>query len=303
MKNCSVLLALFAAFLFALSSTAGAATIQPNDPSVSGNLIGWYSDPANNYSATTGVWSDSSGNENDTETNFSQQNGGAITFGPLGLSTSTPSNGLFAGETLDVVLSDSDNDLLRTPALNSGSGFSQLTIIAVLKYSNTGEPNRPVGIGSSNEQNGSSTTTPRLNPAGDGSVRFDNGNVTGSSVPTHYFIRGTVLDGDGSSNAALRDFFFDDSGLGFSATTNINGSYNDSATGTDVLFIGDVKDNRNGDGLAQVAIYNTALTNQQVSDIAEWMSENPNTVPEPSTFVLAVFGLLGLLFCGRRRKR
>jgi len=101
----------------------------------------------------------------------------------------------------------------------------------------------------------------------------------------------------------LKDFYFDDSGSGFSTTTNMNGlSYDRIATGNDVLYLGDLRSNLNGVGLAQVLFYDTALTDQQVADIATWMSVNPNAVPEPSALLLAAIGLLGLAAFRWRRK-
>jgi len=136
-----------------------APSMTPNDSSVNGNLLVQLTDPANDYSPATGVWTDSSGNGNHTSI--------VATHQAMNLATATPASGLFAGQTLDVVTTDTDSDLLKTPALNGGAGFSNMTLIALVKYAATLESDRPVGIGSFT----GGTATPNLDPAGDGSVR------------------------------------------------------------------------------------------------------------------------------------
>ena len=67
-------------------STDGHATpIAPNDPGVSASLSAWFSDPGSLYSPATGVWTDSSGNNNHT----SIESGSVA----LNLTTATPSSG------------------------------------------------------------------------------------------------------------------------------------------------------------------------------------------------------------------
>jgi len=252
------------------AATALAATLRPNDPSVSGNLAAWFTDPADRYDGTADVWTDGGPRNRD----LSKISG----FGGLTLSTATPGAGLLAGQTIDV-LTSTGSDLLGTPALNEGAGFSQMTLIALNQYpSNNNDQNRPVGIGSFRVTGGGQR--PYLNQTADGTIRRDDGFVGGgSNVPPRYFVRGTVLDGDGSSDAPLKDFYFDDTGGGFTATTNLDTSYGRVATGNDFLYIGDVRRDDPGGNWVQVAVYDTALSDAQISEIAQWMGENANAPP------------------------
>jgi hypothetical protein len=297
-------LILASACLFVVAGQLSGATLAPNDPSISAGLKVWLTDPANRYTAATGVWLDASGNSNDT----------AI-VGPVGtyeapsLSTATPSAGLFNGQTIDIVDSTIGDetlpDLITTPSVNGGTGFSKLTLISLFDYEDAPEKNRPLGIGS----NRGGTTAPNLAQAADDTIRRDDGFVDGSvSPPLHFFIRATVLDGNGTDNAPMKDIYFDDSGSGFTMTYNIGsssawGSYAKVATGNDVLHIGDLHNtDADAGAVAQVALYSTALTDDEIEHVAEWMAANPNGIPEPSTFVLAALGLLGLAFRGRRER-
>jgi hypothetical protein len=258
------------------SRSASGGPLKPNDPSVSGNLLAWYTDPADTYDAGTGVWADSGDLGNDLSV--------VPTYGMLSLSTDTPGSGLLAGEPVDV-LTSTGSDLLGTPALNGGTGFSQATLIALGLYPGTSS-SRPVGIGSYRVTGG--TQTPHLNQAADGSIRRDDGAIAGSAaVPNRYFVRATVLSGDGATNAPMKDFYFDDPGSGFTATTNIDGSFDRVSTGNDLLYVGDVRQDDPGGSWVQVALYDTALSDQQVAGIAAWMSDNPNAGVQEADVILA----------------
>ena len=118
---------------FALSgfafSSASAAELPPDDPSVSASLAVWLRDPDVDYDAGGGLWSDSSGNGNDASA-FSDIGGTA--FVPPVLA-SIGGGGLTAEDVTAVRFSGSANDLMATPALNGGVGLSQLTVIAVYR--------------------------------------------------------------------------------------------------------------------------------------------------------------------------
>jgi len=61
--------------------------------------------------------------------------------------------------------------------------------------------------------------------------------------------------------------------------------------------------NRNGDNLFRMDMANVKIFDDSTVDLDALLAEGPSLVPEPSTFVLAALGLIGLLAVGRRRKR
>jgi hypothetical protein len=178
------------------------------------------------------------------------------------------------GQTFDTVMTTDFPDMLKTPHLNDGLGFSELTIITLLRYSDRDALNRPVGVGAYGDED----LRTHYNLAVDGSIRRDNGFTAGiEPTPEDFFIRGSVLSGDGVDNALIRDFYFDDYGSGFEAFLNMDDEdFAAIETGDDRLYIGDLRSNYFDNAIAQVAFYNTALSDGQVESIAEWMAENPN---------------------------
>ena len=261
-----------------LSAVAGAAAIPPNDASVSANLIAWYTDPANLYTAATGVWIDSSGKGNDTA------KAGSDVGLELRTAQAVADGGLLNGQTIDYVESDDNNDSISAQ-LNGGTPLGQFTIIALMNYAGTNPYDR-VGFGSYRQGD----SADNFNMAADGSIRKDNGNVGGSGpVPAEFFIR-TASFNSGTFN----DYYIR---AGGTTVNKSSGSFGAAAPSTDDFYMGDLRDNRSGDRFAQVAVYDTNLTRVTIEEISAWMARNPNAIPEPATLALAAIGLL------RRRKR
>lgn len=254
--------------------------VPPDHPSLSGDLIVWFTDPANTYDPITGVWTDSSGNGNDSATftgNRNDQSG--VDSSPFELTTATPDAGLFNGQSIDVIENGTEFNSLVTPSLNEGDGFSNLTIISLLDFASTNSLERLIGIGSFYLDD----IRTAFMQSSDGSIRKDNGFIAPvGPLPQHHFIRASVLSGDGASEAVVRDFVFDDAGAGIDATLNIDDELfkgGHAKTGDDRIFIGDMRRLDEGSSVAQVAVFKTALTDQQIADVAAWMAANPNAGP------------------------
>jgi len=280
----SVRYALRSVNLQQFSTEFSPVAIRPNDPSLPGNLVGWYSDPKNLYNATTGVWTDISGKGNDTSP--------PGTDVALGLQTdqTIADGGLLNGQTIDYVESDGDSDTIGAQ-LNSGTPLGQFTIIALMDYASTSSNDR-VGFGFY-----PTDSADNFHLAGDGSIRKDNGNIAGSGpVPASEFFIRTASFNSGTYN----DYYIQATGT---TVNKSGGSFGATTPSTDSFYMGDVRTATSGDRFAQVVVYDTNLSQVEIENIARWMAENPNGVPEPSTFALAAFGLLGLLACRRRRRR
>lgn len=257
------------------------AQLVPNDNSIAGNLLVWLTDPAGTYDEQAGIWLDSSGNENSAEIFVGAKAG--LEFEPFLLESESVEFGLLAGQDVDYVLSTEADDSLRTPPLNDGLGFEEFTIITAFRYGDTASNNRPVGLGSFHDDD----LRPGLQLAGDGSIRKDNGFLAGSApIPEDFFIRASILTAD-DGEALLTDVYFDDVG----PLINIDEVPFDggNVTADDRVYLGDLRAPFMDNAVAQVLVYNAALTLGQVTSVAEWMTENPNGVAVPEGFLLGDF--------------
>ena len=261
--------------------TAAAAELAPNDPSIAANLTLWLTNPDIDYDPGAGQWADSSGNGND-----------ATGIGTVGTVTwNTPVLSSIAGGTLtpteldSVHFSGGTNDILATTGLNSGSGLSDLTIIAVFSVSDNNSLTRPVGFGSI----AATQTNPgnHFNLAGGPSLRKDNGSITGysQSFPLNTpFIRSARMDSSGV------DEWFNTSGTPVAAITDGGSAF---TTSTDLFYLGDLRAGATtvpGFGsststaeidVIEVIVYNAALSDSQIADINEWLVTNLGGAPPP----------------------
>ena len=279
------LLALFSA---AALSGSDAALLAPNDPSIAANLIGWFTDPGSTYNPGTGVWTDLSGNGNDTAPKAANN--------PLNLVTgqTIADGGMLDGQTIDYVESDSTPDLIST-TLNGGVAPGQFSIVALIDYGSTGNLDRPLGFGS--QPNGQAADN--FNLAGDGSIRKDNGSVAGSSaVPSAaFFVRADTFN-----TGTFSDFYITGAAAGTTAININGGSFGAATPGTDEFYFGDLRSNFQNHRFAQVAIFDTNLSQTQIEDVAEFMAANPNfnPIPEPGAAVFALLAGTALAFRRRR---
>lgn len=286
------------ACLSVLSGTLAYAQTAPDSPTLSATPLSWLRDPVNNYDSTTGVWTATTGED----AVFVPQSspGQIVTYTKP--TVAAQENALFFDKDVD--------DLLATGSLNSGVGFSELTIITVYKtiendqfLLNNGLSNvRAVSIGSAavidNEPAGSATGTQNnFGLAADPSIRKDNGafrSTTNTDTPAdsnyshpddEYFIRTARMS---SINGWVREWWGTD-GASMEVVSQwddgVNGSPGAFTTASDRLFLGDT---RSGDTplagfpgtgvhdifLAEVIVYGGALLDSDMPEIAEWIAQD-----------------------------
>jgi len=243
-------------------SPAAYAAIAPDDPSVSGNLVAWYTDPASLYNTFTGVWTDSSNKGNHTSLAGSDA---ALEFR---LSQSVSDGGLLNGKTIDYIESNGSADTIGAQ-LNGGAALGQFTIIALMDYAGTSGYDR-VGFGSYRQGD----TADNFNLAADGTIRKDNGFIGGGgNAPNEFFIRAASFNSGTYDDYYIR--------AGGTTVNQSGGSFGAPAPSTDDFYMGDLRSNVNGDRFAQVAVYDTNLGQTTIEDISDWMAENPNGIRGP----------------------
>ncbi len=273
---------LVAAISFAMSTQSHAAPLAPNDPSIAGSLSVWLRDAGTNFNPTTGIWADVSGNGNNAAPAGLTTSG--VTFGAPSLFEITPTTGAFStlSSVGGVMFAGNTDDLLRSSAINGGSPMSDITIITV--YSSpaiAGGTNlqRPAGIGSYTSSPSQAARQVVFNQADDRSLRYDYGSSIGTlaqPVDT-LFVRGSTLSG-----STVNDYFD-----GAANVSNVAVSLASSQTfppPEDSYYLGDVRAGitaGSGGGtanrdlfVAEAIVYDTALTQQQIADIGEWLQGN-----------------------------
>jgi len=282
-----------------LGGAAHAAVLIPTDPSVNGSLGLWLTDAANNFDGST--WADSSGNGNNATTVGTVNVNGPVTYSAptLDLITTTGDH-----NSSSVAFAGSSDDLMRAAGINGGSGTNELTIfVAYHMVSIGGNPNltRPAGFGSiaGTQVNAGN----HFNLASDPSIRRDNGQIgsggySGAAPVGSPFIRIARMDANGGDEW-------------FNTTTSLNAVLTDAGaqftTSNDDFYLGDLRagstavpvfgaTSTSDFSISQVIVYNSALTDQQIADINEYMM---TPIPEPGSMALLGLAAIGLL---RRRR-
>jgi hypothetical protein len=166
-------------------------------------------------------------------------------------------------------------------------GINAVTMFIVYRAEGGGSDEslvRPAGISSVRD----GSTANNLNLAHDGSIRKDNGSIAGATPPDgELYIRIVRM----SPTGGLQQWHHLNDGPGLILTT-ANGTAYTTADGD--FFLGDLRtdaDFLTGDGfaIAQVLVYNTALTDVQVAGVDAHLF-NAYFVPEPTSglFLIAL---------------
>ncbi len=269
---------------FILSSLLGGAQAQelaPDDAAIAGNLGAWFRDAANTFDGETGIWADSSGNDNHAEPVGEVNVGGPITF--IGPTLGMISGGAFSGEDVAAVHFANDfDDLLIAADLNGDAGLTDLTIFVVYNANFlAANPNltRAVGFGSISATQANAGN--HFNLAGDPSIRKDNGQL-GSGTYSEIFPGETTIIRTARMSTTAVDEWFNTEGT-MEKVLNLTGvSY---TTSSDDFFLGDLRCGatstpgfpataRADFDIIQTIVYTTALTDEQIAGVNEWLGNN-----------------------------
>lgn len=263
-----------------------AGQLAPNDPTISAGLAVWLKDASGNFNPTTGVWTDSSGNERHATPVGEVDIADLRTF--VAPAPSTTSGGKFSDEDLAAVKFNADvDDLLWVEEMNDGTGLSDLTLVVVYNTDLlAGIPSqiRPIGIGSVAAQQ--ANPGDHFNLASDPSIRKDNGQIGAGSYDQLFpnqttFIRIARM----SSTSNTIDEWFNEDGT-LQKVLSVNGS--SFTTSSDDFFLGDIRAGATGTpgvngtnpalgdfDIVQTIAYTTALSDQQIENLNEWLVNNP----------------------------
>jgi hypothetical protein len=262
----------------ALAGAARGAALAPDDGSIKDNLCLWLRSPDVNFDSGTGTWADVSGKGNDAETVGYMAVWDNTYYAPTLSFGSNPA--VFSHPFATVKFSAGVDDLMRAANINDGAGMSQLTIIAVYKLYNQDQSGagmtRPVGIGSFTGEG--ANLGDYFDLANDVSIRKDNGAITGATA-THpdntFFIRVARMNPDSI------DQWFDTDGT-LQQVQDVTGS--SFTTSVDNFYLGDLRADNSAGGpsgysrsdmeIAEVVVYNTDLTQDQIEGITEWLHTN-----------------------------
>ncbi|MCA9217488.1 MAG: PEP-CTERM sorting domain-containing protein [Planctomycetales bacterium] len=245
------------------------ASLAPDDPSIVDGLVSWHRNAATNFS--DGVWKANVGPDLVT---LGEAEDGTDEFESPEAATWTPEEGYFSGlvDVNGVMFLADQSDMLWAEGLLGGDQFETLTLIGVYQTLGNTDRTRPVGIGSWTESQGKNN----FNLSSDASLRYDNGNNQtdpGLHLPDLTYRAGILSDG------LVSDFL---DGEAITEEEFPGGSF-EGITRNDNLFVGDVRggliDGFTGAApedvfVAEVIVYNSVLTEEQVGGIGEWLREN-----------------------------
>ena len=252
--------------------SSSSAPLQPDDPSVKDGLVLWLRNPAENFSAETGIWNDVSGG-----------NHHAVPVGDLGLEEPFVSGTLetsaqpdvFAQEFSTLAFSADVFDMMVAAEINGGEGFEDITVVGVYKRVMVGGGNtgiiRPIGIGSWI----AGETADNYDLGTDPSTRKDNGNIGAGSYSVDHPDDAFLIRVSRMNDAGINEWFNVDGTLEH-ALEDTGDPY---VTGTDNFYLGDLRVSAaDGDTadleIAEVIVYNTPLNESQIAGVAEWIQAN-----------------------------
>lgn len=289
--------------LFALSpAVASQAATIPGAPEI------WLKDAATTFDGTT--WLDSSGNgHHATAVGLRAAGTNATEYPAMTYSAGTASTQFgVSGLAFD---GDVD-DLMR--AGDTFATESDVTVFAVYSTSIADGSTRPVGIGSVSALGGNqSVNQPLFNLATEGSLTYDNGNNQGlnANLLDELLVRASRLD-----SAEVTDWVNGVVNIG--PTTTASGGVIPSALGlgADAFYLGDVRAGFTPTGsngttsfadlfISQVAVYRSALSDQEILDISTFLQNNPDgvaVIPEPRSIALGLVAAAGVCLLLRRRR-
>lgn len=246
--------------------------LQPDDPSVKDGLVLWLRNPAQNFSAVTGIWNDVSGS-----------NHHAVPVGDIGLEEPFVAGTLADSSQADVfaqgfstlLFGSEAYDMLVATGINGSEGLENVTIISVYKsiLINGGNTSviRPIGIGSwlAGER------ADNFDLGTDPSIRKDNGNIGANAYGIdhpidEFFIRATRMN-----EAGVNEWFNVDGDLELA----LEDAGPPFITGSDNLYVGDLRTTANNVDtadieVAEIIVYNTALDETQIAGVTEWVQAN-----------------------------
>jgi hypothetical protein len=239
-------------------ASAWGAGLAPNDGSIAGNLSLWLRMPDINYDPDTSVWTDLSGNGNDALADVPDFVGPVLSSGE--------NAAVFSHEFSAVHYDPTVQDLLKATNLNGGAGLTGLTVFSVQKVVVPGNGDqRAVGFGSYNDGG----RADHFNLSFDMTVRKDNGRIDGKNqdLPLDVF----VIYAARMEPAAI-NMWLNSTGTLDLAYTATGSSY---TTSNDQFYVGDMRYPANGDfDIAEVVVYNTALSDEEIEGISEWLQAN-----------------------------
>ena len=251
-------------FVLVLAGAVQAVPLNPKDGSISDNLSLWLRMPEVNYDPITGVWTDLSGKGNDAKADVTDF------VAPTTLSSGGNPN-VFSRGFSTVQFVPAVSDLLRATNLNDGQGLSELTIFVVLSVPTPTLYCRTVGFGS---KLAAGDAADNFNLTCDVTIRKDNGFVGGATAayPVNEFIIHVARMNPNSIN----QWFNADGTL--TMVHDVSGS--SYTTCTDLFYLGALRETtRSGTfEIAEVVVFNTALTNAQIEGISEWLQANTATL-------------------------
>lgn len=270
-----------------LAATAQADELTPDDPSIAGDLAVWLNDAANQFDPETGTWSDSSGNDRHAVPVGLVNIAGSRDF--LAPVLATTSGGEFSVDDLPSLhFTGTVNDLMMVDSINGGNGLSDLTIFVVYNVDPLAAISsqvRPAGIGSvSAIQNNLGNN---FNLGSDPSIRKDNGQL-GSGTYSQAFPNQTtfIRTARMASVPDAIDEWFNLDGTPQKVLAITGSSF---TTSTDDFFLGDLRAGAQGTpgvaggnpaiadfDIVQALVYTSALSDQEVADVNEWLSKHPS---------------------------